>query len=267
MSWIEALVLGLVQGLTEFLPVSSSGHLIIGKELLGVRINPEAETTFEVLVHCATVLSTVFVFRNEIMKLLRGLFRFCMNDETRYVLKICVSMLPVLVVGLFFKEQVKALFGEGTLLVGFMLLVSAALLLLTHFVRFKQRKEISYLDAFIIGVGQAFAVLPGLSRSGTTISAGLLLGNRKEDVARFSFLMVLIPILGESFLCVIGGDFSPKNSGIPVSAMITGFAAAFLSGLFACRVMIAIVKRSKLVYFALYCAVVGAAALVWKLFI
>ena len=262
MTWIEALILGIVQGLTEFLPISSSGHLIIGKELLGVQVNPDAETTFEVLVHCATVLSTIFVFRNEIFKLLQGLFKFRLNDETHYITKICVSMIPVLIVGLFFKNQVKDLFGEGILLVGCMLLVTATLLTLTHFVKFKQKKEISYLDAFIIGITQAIAVLPGLSRSGTTISTGLLLGNKKEDIARFSFLMVLIPILGETFLSVIGGEFSPQVSGIPVSAMVTGFMAAFISGLFACKVMIAIVKRSKLIYFAIYCAIVGIVALI-----
>jgi undecaprenyl-diphosphatase len=265
MGWIEALVLGIVQGLTEFLPVSSSGHLIIGKELLGVQVNPEAETTFEVLVHCATVLSTIFVFRGEIGKLLQGLFRFRMNEETQYVAKICVSMIPVLIVGLFFKDQVKDIFGEGVVLVGFTLLVTAILLSLTGFIKFKQRKEISFTDAFVIGMSQALAVLPGLSRSGATISTGLLLGNKKEGIARFSFLMVLVPILGETFLNVIGGDFSPKVSGIPIPAMITGFLAAFFSGLFACKVMVALVQRSKLIYFAAYCAVVGIAVLIWQL--
>ena len=267
MNWIEALILGLIQGLTEFLPVSSSGHLIIGKELLGVQVNPDAETTFEVLVHCATVLSTIFVFKDEIWKLLQGFFKFRMNDETHYIFKICVSMIPVLVVGLFFKQQVKEIFGEGVILVGGMLLVTAILLTLTHFVKFKQGKEISYLGAFIIGISQAIAVLPGLSRSGATISTGLLLGNRKEDIARFSLLMVLVPILGETFLSVVGGEFSPKVSGIPMSAMIAGFLAAFLSGLFACKVMIALVKRSKLVYFAGYCAILGVVALIWQLFV
>ena len=266
MSWIKALILGIVQGLTEFLPVSSSGHLMIVKELLGVHVNPDAETTFEILVHCATVLSTIYVFRNEIWKLLQGLFKFQMNEETHYIAKICVSMIPVLVVGLLFKEQVKAIFGEGVALVGLMLLVTAILLSLTHFVKFKQRKEISYLDAFIIGVSQAIAVFPGLSRSGATISTGLLLGNKREDIARFSFLMVLVPILGETFLSMVGGDFSPQVSGIPYSAMITGFLAAFVSGLFACKVMITIVKRSKLIYFAAYCALLGAVSLIWQLF-
>jgi undecaprenyl-diphosphatase len=266
MNWIEAFILGIVQGLTEFIPVSSSGHLIIGKELLGVHVNPDAETTFEVLVHGATVLSTIYVFRNEIWKLLQGLFKFRMNEETHYIAKIFVSMVPVLVVGFFFKNQVKAIFGEGVMLVGLMLLVTAILLSLTHFVKFRQGKDISYLDALIIGVSQAIAVLPGLSRSGATISTGLLLGNRKEDIARFSFLMVLIPILGESFLSVVGGEFSPTVSGIPMSAMIAGFLAAFFSGLFACKVMIALVKRSKLIYFAVYCALIGIVSLVWQLF-
>lgn len=265
MGWIEALILGIVQGLTEFLPVSSSGHLIIGKELLGVQVNTEAETTFEVLVHCATVLSTIFVFRGEIGQLLQGLFKFRKNEETRYVAKICVSMIPVLIVGVFFKDQVKDIFGEGVALVGFMLLVTAILLSLTSFVKFKQRKEISFTDAFVIGVSQALAVLPGLSRSGATISTGLLLGNKKEGIARFSFLMVLVPVLGETFLNVIGGDFSPKVSGIPIPAMITGFLAAFFSGLFACKVMVALVQRSKLIYFAVYCAIVGIAVLIWQL--
>jgi undecaprenyl-diphosphatase len=241
--------------------VSSSGHLIIGKELLGVEVNPNAETTFEVLVHCATVLSTIFVFRNEILKLLQGLFKFRMNEETQYVAKICVSMIPILIVGVLFKEQVKDIFGEGVVLVGLMLLVTAILLTFTHFVKFKQQKDISYLNAFIIGVSQAIAVLPGLSRSGATISTGLLLGNKREDIARFSFLMVLVPILGETFLSIVGGEFSPTISGISYSVMMAGFLAAFISGLIACKVMIAIVKRSKLVYFAIYVAVIGIISL------
>ena len=268
MSWIEAAILGLVQGLTEFLPVSSSGHLIIGKELLGVTVNADAETTFEVLVHCATVLSTICVFRREIWQLLLGLFKFQMNEETQYILKICISMFPVAVVGLFFKEEVEQVFGQGAVvLVGGMLLVTAILLSLTHFVKFRQRRDISYIDAFMIGISQAIAVLPGLSRSGTTISTGLLLGNRKEDIARFSFLMVLAPILGETFLNILNGDFAPEVSGIPTEALIAGFLAAFVSGLFACKVMIAIVKRSKLIYFAAYCALIGVTALIWQNFL
>jgi undecaprenyl-diphosphatase len=195
------------------------------------------------------------------MNLLKGLFKFRLNEETHYIAKICISMIPVLIVGIFLKDKVKEIFGEGVVLVGIMLLVTAALLTFTHFVKFKERKEISYLDAFIIGISQAIAVLPGLSRSGATISTGLLLGNKRANIAQFAFLMVLIPILGETFLNIIHGDFSPKVSGIPMSAMITGFIAAFFSGLFACKVMIAIVKRSKLFYFAIYCAIIGVAAI------
>ena len=266
MSWIEALILGLIQGLTEFLPISSSGHLIIGKELLGV--NADSDTTFEVLVHCATVLSIIFVFWNDLLKLFQGFFKFRMNEETKYVIKIGISMIPVLIVGFFFKDEVEEIFGRGAVvLAGGMLLVTACLLSLTYYVKFKQRREISYLDAFIIGVIQAVAVLPGLSRSGATISTGLLLGNKQNDIARFSFLMVLIPILGETFLNVMKGGFAPEVSGIPMASLITGFFAAFISGLFACKAMIAIVKRSKLIYFAVYCAIVGAAVLIWQFFI
>lgn len=262
MSWIEALILGLVQGLSEFLPVSSSGHLIIAKELLGVKVKPDTETTFEVLVHCATVLSTIFVFRKQILELISGVFKFKLNKETDYVIKIVISMLPVLVVGLFFKDFVKDLFGEGVALVGSMLIVTAILLAVSQFIKFKERSDISYWSAFVIGLAQAIAVLPGLSRSGTTISTGLLCGVKKESVAQFSFLMVLVPILGETFLSVIGGDFNPTVSGIPMISMIVGFFAAFISGLFACKVMITLVKRSKLIYFAIYCLIVGIITLI-----
>jgi undecaprenyl-diphosphatase len=265
MDWIQALILGIVQGLTEFLPVSSSGHLIIGKELLGVEIPADAETTFEVLVHCATVLSVITVFRIEILQLIQGFFKFKLNEETHYIFKICVSMIPIMIVGLFFKDQVKDFFGEGIVLVGFMLLVTAGLLSMTHFVRFEQRRDISYIHAFIIGISQAIAVLPGLSRSGATISTGLLLGNRRADIAQFSFLMVLVPILGETFLSVMAGEFSPKASGISVLAMIVGFVSAFVTGLVTCKTMIAIVKRSKLLFFAIYCAIVAISVIIWQL--
>lgn len=268
MSVLEAFLLGIVQGLTEFLPVSSSGHLIIGKEILGVNVNPNAETTFEVLVHCATVLSTILVFWVEIWKLLKGLFQFQMNDETKYVIKLCISMVPVIIVGLFLRKQVEVFFGKGAvILVGGMLLITAVLLSLTYYVKFKKRREFSYLDALMIGASQAAAVLPGLSRSGTTIATGLLLGNKKEEIAQFSFLMVLVPILGETFLNILGGNFVPEASGIPLQSLLTGFLAAFFSGLLACKVMITLVKRSKLIYFAIYCAVVGAASLIWQFFV
>lgn len=261
MSWIEALILGLVQGLSEFLPVSSSGHLIIAKELLGVEVRPDTETTFEVLVHCATVLSTIVVFRKYIISLIGGLFKFKLNAETDYIIKICISTIPVLIVGLFFKDFVKDLFGEGLPLVGSMLILTGILLTISQFVKFKERADVSYWSAFVIGLSQAIAVLPGLSRSGTTIATGLLCGVKKEAVAQFSFLMVLVPILGETFLSVIGGDFNPAVSGIPMLSMIVGFLAAFISGMFACKIMIALVKRSKLIYFAIYCFIMGTIVL------
>ena len=265
MSWLQALILGLVQGLTEFLPVSSSGHLAIGREILGVEA--AEDLVFEVTVHTATVLATIIVFRKQIWKLLKGLFKFKNNDETDYILKICVSMIPVFVVGMFFKDYVEDLFSS-LLVVGVALLVTAMLLAFSDWFSEKKtvmehRNGISYKQAFIIGLGQACAVIPGLSRSGTTISTGLLSGVKREGVAQFSFLMVLVPILGEAFLDVVGGDVAASTVGtIP---LLVGFAAAFVSGLFACKVMIALVKKAKLKWFALYCAVVGAAVIVYTL--
>lgn len=263
MEWFQALILGLVQGLTEFLPISSSGHLVLGKEVLGI---DAGDPTFEILVHAATVCSTLVVFRKEIAQLFCGLFKFKYNEETDYIFKIAVSMIPVLIVGVFFKDFVKDLFGEGIGLVAIMLLVTAVLLLFSHFFKPKKEHSISYKDAFIIGLAQAVAVLPGLSRSGSTIATGLLLGDKKSEVAKFSFLMVLVPILGEAFLELLDGQFHPATSGISISSLIIGFVAAFVSGWFACRVMIEIVKRSKLTYFAIYCAVVGLVALGFAIF-
>ena len=263
MDWLQALILGLIQGLTEFLPVSSSGHLIIGKEILGVEAADNV--TFEVLLHAATVLSTITVFRKEIWQLLTGFFHFKWNNETQYIVKILISMIPILIVGVFFKDTVEGFFGEGLLLVGIMLLVTALLLFLSQHIHFSERKEVGFGTAFAIGCAQAVAVLPGLSRSGTTIASGLMLGVKKESVAQFSFLMVLIPILGEAFLELVGGEFSAAASGIPAVSMVVGFVAAYLSGLFACRFMIEMVKRAKLSWFALYCAVAGAVAIVYSI--
>ena len=271
MNWIQALILGLVQGLTEFLPVSSSGHLAIGREILGVEAS--GDLVFEVVVHTATVLATIFVFRKEIWKLLCGLFRFRYNDETDYILKIGVSMIPVFIVGVFFKDFVEEMFSSLTV-VGVALLVTALFLFFSDMVSRgkslaaqepdKYRNGISYCQAFVVGLGQALAVIPGLSRSGTTISTGLLSGVKREAVAQFSFLMVLVPILGEAFLDIVGGDMA--SSSIGAGALLAGFAAAFISGLFACKVMIALVKRAKLKWFALYCAVVGLIVLIFTLF-
>ncbi|MDL2309397.1 undecaprenyl-diphosphate phosphatase [Bacteroidales bacterium OttesenSCG-928-C03] len=260
MDILQAIILGIVQGLTEFLPVSSSGHLIIAKELLGIETS--SNIAFEIVVHAATVLSTITVLWKYIFELLRKFFKFEWNPETQYICKLLISMIPIMIVGFFFKDQVEALFGEGILLVGCMLLVTALLLSLTHFIQYKQRKDVGWGSAFVIGISQAIAVLPGLSRSGTTISTGLLLGVKKEEVAQFSFLMVLIPILGEMFLGLVGGEFSASMSGIPTASLAAGFVTAYLAGLFACKVMIELVKRVSLLWFAGYCLIVGIIAII-----
>lgn len=260
MDWLQALILGVVQGLTEFLPVSSSGHLQIAGALFGVEA--EENLTFAIVVHAATVCSTVLVLWSDVRQLFLGFFRFKYNAETAYVLKIVLSMVPVAIMGFFFKDHVEAWFGSGLLLVGAMLLVTAALLAFSYFARPRVKEKISYLDAFIIGLAQACAVLPGLSRSGSTIATGLLLGNKKESVAKFSFLMVLIPILGESLLDLLKGGFSVSASGIPTFSLVVGFVAAFVSGALACRLMLRVVKEGKLIWFAVYCAVAGILTLV-----
>ena len=266
MDWLQAIILGLVQGLTEFLPVSSSGHLAIGKALLGVE--PSEDLVFEVTVHAATVLATILVFRKEIWKLLCGLFKFKYNDETDYIAKICVSMIPVFVVGMFFKDQVESLFNS-MLVVGLALIVTAMLLTFSDWKARKtvetdtpqHRNGITFWQAFVVGIGQAFAVIPGLSRSGTTISTGLLCGVKRENMAQFSFLMVLVPILGEAFLDVVGGHAAASSIGF--LPLVLGFLAAFASGLFACKVMIALVRRAQLKWFGLYCAIVGLLVLIF----
>lgn len=269
MDWWQALILGLVQGLTEFLPVSSSGHLIIFQHLTGTDVNPDSFLGFTVLVHFATVCSTLVVFWAAIWKLLKGLFRFRYNDETDYVAKILVSMIPVMVVGLFFKDAVEDLFGEGLIVVGCCLLVTALLLWLSDLFGSRKgakehRNGISFAQAFTVGIGQACAVAPGLSRSGTTIATGLLTGVRRDVMAQFSFLMVLVPIVGEQLLSVLkslhGGDplFGPEVSAL---SLALGFVAAFLSGLFACRAMVALVRRAKLYWFSIYCVLAAVLCL------
>ncbi len=262
MDWIQALILGLIQGLTEYLPVSSSGHLTIGATLFG--INGTDNLAFTVLVHVATVCSTIVVLWREIAWLFKGLARCEYNEETRYVLNIIISMIPVGIVGVFFKDAVEEVFGSGLAVVGTMLLVTAALLAFSYFARPRTRERISMRDAFIIGLAQAAAVMPGLSRSGSTIATGLLLGNKKEAMAQFSFLMVIPPILGEALLDLIKG-LSGKAAfgGIDTLPLVVGFVSAFLSGCLACKWMIGIVKRGKLIYFAIYCAIVGAAILLF----
>ena len=263
MDWLQALVLGLLQGLTEYLPVSSSGHLTIGSYLFG--LNGEDNLAFTVVVHVATVLSTLVVLWKEIDWILKGLFKFRMNDETKYFINILISMIPVGIVGVFFKEQVEEVFGSGLLIVGCMLLVTAALLVFSYYARPRQRENISPLHAFIIGLAQAVAVLPGLSRSGSTIATGLLLGNKKEKLAQFSFLMVIPPILGEALLDVVKGLKGEEAfGGIDALPLIVGFVAAFVSGCVACKWMINIAKKGKLVWFGVYCAIAGVATIVFS---
>ena len=263
MDWIEALILGLVQGLTEYLPVSSSGHLAIGSYLFG--IEGEENLAFTVAVHVATVLSTLVILWQEIDWIFRGLFKCELNAETKYVLNIVVSMIPVGIVGVFFKDYVEEIFGSGLMIVGCMLLVTAALLTFSYFAKPRQKEHISLRDAFIIGLAQACAVMPGLSRSGSTIATGLLLGNKKESLAQFSFLMVIPPILGEALLDVVKGLKGEEAfGGIDALPLIVGFVAAFVSGCLACKWMINIVKKGKLIYFGIYCAIAGVVTLIFS---
>ena len=263
MSWFQALILGLIQGLTEYLPVSSSGHLTIGANLFG--LNGEENLAFTVAVHVATVLSTCVILWKEIVWLFQDFFKFKWNEGTKYIVNILISMIPVAIVGFFFKDQVEAIFGSGLLVVGICLLITATLLAFSYFAKPRQKENISPLHAFIIGIAQAVAVLPGLSRSGSTISTGLLLGNKKEKLAQFSFLMVIPPILGEALLDVkdmLEVGVETTMAGLPTTSLIIGFIAAFVSGCLACKWMINIVKKGKLIWFAVYCAIVGLLTIV-----
>lgn len=265
MEWFEALILGLVQGLTEYLPVSSSGHLTIGANIIGV--SGEENLSFTVAVHVATVLSTCLILYKEIAFLIKDLFKFKWNEGTKYCLNIFISMIPIMVVGFFFKDAVEEIFGSGLLIVGICLTITALLLTFSYYAKPRVKEEISPLHAFIIGVVQAIAVLPGLSRSGSTIATGLILGNKKEKMAQFSFLMVIPPILGEALLNIIeiikpsAEVVAASASAIPTSSIVIGFAAAFISGCLACKWMLNIVKKGKLVWFAIYCAIVGICAI------
>lgn len=278
MNTLQALIMGLLQGLTEYLPVSSSGHLTIASELFG--IDGESNMTFTIAVHVATVLSTLVILGSEIGKILKGMcnplsprslkgngtFLNRLNPDQRYVLNILVSMIPIGIVGVFFKDKVEEIFGSGLLVVGICLLLTAALLTFSYLARPRQRENISLGHAFIIGLAQAVAVLPGLSRSGSTIATGLLLGNKKEKLAQFSFLMVIPPILGEALLDVLKMVKGEEAiGGIDTLPLIVGFVAAFISGCAACKWMIGIVKKGKLIYFAYYCAIVGVASIVYSL--
>lgn len=263
MGWLEALILGIIQGLTEFLPVSSSGHLEITKFLLGDKSLPEESMLMTVVLHGATALSTLLVFRKDVMEIIRGLFQFKWNEETIFSLKIVVSMIPAAFVGLYFNDIIETMFGGQLLLVGFMLLVTAVLLVFADYAKTTDKK-VTYFDAVIIGIAQAIAILPGISRSGATISTSVLLKIDRSKAARFSFLMVVPLILGKMAQDLMSGEISYEASVL--FPLIIGFIAAFITGVLACTWMIKLVKNAKLSYFAIYCAIVGLATISYILF-
>lgn len=263
MTYIEAIILGIVQGLTEFLPVSSSGHLELGKAIFGDQKVPQESLTFTVVLHFATALSTIVIFRREILQIVRGLFRFEKNEEFEFSVKIVISMIPATVIGLLFEEQLEEFFTGNVLLVGFMLLITGLLLLLADKAK-NTDKPVSYLNALIIGISQAIAMLPGISRSGATISTSVLLGVDRTKAARFSFLMVVPLIFGKVAKDVLDGVISFRDENFFV--MFVGFLAAFISGLIACSWMIRLVQNSKLYYFSIYCFIVGTVAIAYSYF-
>ena len=262
MSYIDAILLGIIQGLTEFLPVSSSGHLELGKAILGDNSVPEESLLFTVVLHFATALSTLVVFRKEVAEILKGLFQFKWNEQTEFSLKIIVSMLPAALIGFLFEEQLEAFFGGNIQFVGFMLIVTAVLLYLADKAK-DTSKKVSFSNAFIIGVSQAIAMLPGISRSGATISTSVLLGIDKTRSARFSFLMVVPLIFGKIAKDILSGDLSLESG--QMGMMGVGFVAAFISGMLACTWMIKLVRSSKLSYFSIYCLAVGLIAIGWSI--
>ena len=262
MNVIDSIILGIVQGLTEFLPVSSSGHLELGKAILGDQSVPEESLLFTVVLHFATALSTIVVFRKDIWSILKGLLKMEWNEDLQFVSKIAISMLPAVIVGLFFEKQLEALFGGSIMLVGGMLLVTALLLFLADKAK-NTDKKVSFKNAFIIGISQAIAMLPGISRSGATISTSVLLGNDKTKAARFSFLMVIPLIFGKIAKDILSGDLTYDVQNF--TSLSVGFIAAFIAGLFACTWMISLVKKSKLTYFATYCVIVGLIAIIFSI--
>lgn len=261
MDWLEALILGIIQGFTEFLPVSSSGHLELGKALLNVEA--QEDITFTVVVHGATVLSTLVVFFKEVWGLLKGSFQFKWNPETQYVAKIVVSMIPVVIVGLLLEDYIESFFGGKIQFVGLMLIITSVLLSMTYFLRNRiMERKFGYGSAFIMGIAQAFAVLPGISRSGATIATGILMGNNKKDIAQFSFLMVLVPIIAANIKSLIGFEGGEMDAAVGSIPLLTGFLAAFITGWLACTWMVNLVKKGKLIWFAIYCFVIGSIAII-----
>lgn len=263
MDILEAIILGIIQGLTEFLPVSSSGHLELAKAIFGDTSVPEESLTFTVVLHAATALSTIVIFRKEIAEIFKGLFQFKWNEEMQFSVKIILSMIPAVIIGLAFEKELESFFGGQILLVGVMLLVTAVLLLLADKAK-NTNKKVSFTNAVIIGISQAIAMLPGISRSGATISTSVLLGVDRSRAAKFSFLMVVPLILGKVAKDLLSGDINFQ--GDDIVALSAGFIAAFVAGLLACTWMISLVKKSKLSYFSLYCAIVGVIAIIYSLF-
>lgn len=263
MNYIEAIILGIVQGLTEFLPVSSSGHLELAKVLFGDNSIPKESLTFTVVLHFATALSTLVIFRKDVWQIIKGLFQFKMNEEFIFSVKIIISMVPAVIIGLLFEVELEAFFNRNVLLVGFMLLITGLLLFLADKAK-NTNKNVSYNNAFIIGISQAIAMLPGISRSGATISTSVLLGVDRTRAARFSFLMVVPLIFGKVAKDFASGsiNFSDENFGV----MSAGFLAAFIAGLLACKWMITLVRNSKLYYFSIYCFLVGAISITYAYF-
>lgn len=258
MSYLEAIILGIIQGLTEFLPVSSSGHLELVKSIFGDSLVPEESLTFTVVLHFATALSTLVIFRKDILDIFKGLFQFKWNEETQFAVKIIISMIPAVTAGLLFEEQFEAFFSGQILLVGFMLIITSLLLLFADRAK-NTTKKVSFFHSFVIGVSQALAILPGISRSGATIATSVLLGVDRTKAARFSFLMVVPLIFGKICKDLLSGSINFQ--GDQVATFSVGFIAAFLAGLFACKWMIAIVQKSKLSYFSLYCFIIGVLAI------
>ncbi len=258
MNLLESIILGIIQGLTEFLPVSSSGHLELGKALL--KINLENDLLFSIIVHCATTLSTIFVFRDDILYIIKDVLKFEWNESTQFAAKIVLSMIPVGLVGLLFKDTIEGFFQGDIKLVGFMLCLTGVLLLFTHFIRNREGGEVTFGRAFVIGLAQAVAIMPGISRAGSTIATAILIGTDRAKAARFSFLMVIPPIIGATLLEVKDYLEQPSAPDMSMTVLGAGFIAAFVTGLFACKLMIDLVKKGKLIYFAIYCFVVGIAS-------
>ena len=277
MEWLDALILGIVQGLAEYLPISSSGHLEIFREILGIDLPSDKVLQFDLILHAATVLSTIVVLWPMFSRLCQSFFTFKRDNDFYYVCKVLISCIPIGIVGVFFKETVESFFGSGLTVVGICLIITACLLTFAHWtgvkadgqgmVKADKGRDITWLDAFVIGCSQAVAVLPGLSRSGTTIATGILIGDKRDKVASFSFLMVIIPILGEALLDlkdILGNPADQGDTAVGAGALLIGFLASFVVGCCACKWMLALVKKGKLIWFALYCVAMGVICLLWR---